>query len=339
MKKNCLKNCMQWFHTSFNQQIAHPIQSQFANFPFPGEIQAILDRTSLISQMIDNTQEENVNVAKLLTQFDSRDPNLSLVFKQVLLKYRRNRAGHTEELLGRTFHLAFSGTIKAELEALDDLVIQPCFQAIQSVSLPRLKKYLSLQAIEQLTGDLQPPPREYDEKFHILQAPTLFFKDLAYFRAKCEQREVPVAIAFLDIDDFKTFNLAHDEVIVDRNLLPRFMLCLEANVYHHGYAYRQGGDEYLVLLPASSQALAIAILDEIRLKLSQLDYPEIPKKTTVSIGLSIADPDCPLTDRELLGYANQAKKFAKNHGKNCIATYDSFPFVTKNLRVVSPVSK
>ena len=52
-----------------------------------------------------------------------------------------------------------------------------------------------------------------------------------------------LAVAFLDIDDFKRFNSDYGETKVDRNLLTRFMQVLEAHVYHHGFAYRQGGKE------------------------------------------------------------------------------------------------
>src|SRR5207253_7063836 len=96
---------------------------------------------------------------------------------------------------------------------------------------------------------------------------------------------------------------------------------LEAHVFHHGHAYRQGGEEYLVLLPSLSRALAIRFLDELRCKLAALTYPGIEERTTVSIGLCVVLPDCPLTDRELLQHANRAEQFAKKEGKNRIATF------------------
>jgi diguanylate cyclase (GGDEF)-like protein len=179
------------------------------------------------------------------------------------------------------------------------------------------------------------PPRQYDEKFHILQAPQLFLPDLAYFRAKCEDRETPLAIAFVDIDDFKSkFNTPHGETKVDRNVLPRFMQAMEAHAFHHGYAYRQGGDEYLILLPSLSRPLAVAFLDELRCKLADLAYPDVAEKTTASIGLCIVDSDCPLTDRELLDRANLAKQFAKENGKNRIATFRGPRFVDQELEIV-----
>lgn len=160
--------------------------------------------------------------------------------------------------------------------------------------------------------------RQYDEKFHILQSPNLF-----HFRAKCEDREATLAVAFLDIDDFKKLNAAHNETKVDRNLLPRFMQTIESHVYHHGYAYRQGGDEYLVILPSISKPLAVDFFGELRRKLSELRYFDTSEQTTVSIGLCLAGPECPLTDRELRERANEAKEFAKKNGKNCIAIYQA----------------
>ena len=67
-----------------------------------------------------------------------------------------------------------------------------------------------------------------------------------------------------------------------------------------------------------------------------MKYPDIDGSTTVSIGVCIAGPDCSLTDRELRDRANQAKKFAKDHDKNCLATYDGLRFVPEELRVVRP---
>lgn len=125
---------------------------------------------------------------------------------------------------------------------------------------------------------------------------------------------------------------------MDRNLLPRFMQTVEAHVFHHGYAYREGGDEYLVLVPSLSKNLAIAFLDELRCKLAALKYPEIEGPTTVSIGVCIVEPDCPLTDRELRDRASRAKQFAKENGRNCIALYDGVRFTPEELRVVKPAN-
>jgi diguanylate cyclase (GGDEF)-like protein len=268
----------------------------------------------------------------------SRPEHLPL-FKQILLRYRRQRAAQTEGLREKTFHAGIIHTLDQDVNSLDAVVATEWFQKGAPQRLPRAKDFLPIQYIEQPAagqGDL--PPRQYDEKFHTLQAPALFLPDLAYFRARCETRETPLTVAFLDIDDFKRFNNAYGETNVDRNLLPQFMLALEGHVYHHGFAYRQGGDEYLILLPSLSRELALAFLDELRRKLAAARYADIDGASTVSIGVCLAEPDCPLTDRELLDRANLAKKFAKDQGKNCTATFAGPRLVAAELQLVRPGS-
>ena len=114
------------------------------------------------------------------------------------------------------------------------------------------------------------------------------------------------------------------------------MRTVEAHVYWHGYAYRQGGDEYLILLPNFSKEIAISFLDELRLKVSKVAYQGIQEKTTVSTGLCVADPDCFLTNRELQEKANIAKEHAKREGKNRIATYSGDNFERNELCIVRP---
>jgi diguanylate cyclase (GGDEF)-like protein len=337
LEKGLLLNALQWFQPDFHQKLVSPIESQFPGFPFAGEIQAVLDQTSQIRQIIDAWEGSPLPLSEVGERLSTQTSDKLGLFKQLVLRYRRERAAYTERLLEKTFHVELTSNVEQEIQTLDALVNEPWFKAIGPSRLPRLKDYLPVQFIEQSgASQAELAPRQYDEKFHILQSPSLFLPDLAYLRAKCEVRDASLTVAFVDIDDFKKFNTDHSETKVDRNLLPRFMQALEAHVYHHGFAYRQGGDEYLILLPSFSWALAISFLDELRLKRFALKYPEIDGSTTVSIGLCIADPDCPLTDRELRDRANEAKEFAKKQGKNCIATYKGARLISSELEVVRP---
>lgn len=337
LKKSLLENALNWFQPQFRQDLLSPIEGHFPNFALPREIRAILHRTEDILQVIKGWPDEPIRVAQLVEKLTGGDPNRSPLFKQIVIRYRRYRAAYIESKTEKTFHLELTNTLEEDVKALDDLVNDEWFQQIEPLRLPRLKDFLPVQYIESATVNQVPfSPRQYDEKFHILQAPNLFLPDLAYFRAKCEDRETPLAVAFVDIDHFKQFNTDHTETKVDRNLLPRFLQAVEAHVFHHGYAYRQGGDEYLMLIPSLSRPLSITFVDELRCKLADLKYPDIEGKTTVSIGLCIVEADCPLTDRELRDRAGQAKMFAKDRGRNCIATYDGPRFIPQELRVVRP---
>jgi diguanylate cyclase (GGDEF)-like protein len=334
LKKSLLENCVNWFIPDLRQRLVSPLEMHFPNYPLPRDVEAVQRRSLQIQETLQKTQGNDIDVAELVQKEWSGDPNIGVLFKQILLRFRRHRATYIEGLLAKTFHPEITRALNQEIDELDATVNGDWFQSIEYRGIPRLKDILPLQLIEESAASLTPlPPRAYDEKFRILYAPTLFQQDLAYFRAKCEARDSPVAIAFLDIDHFKSFNEKYTETLIDRNLLPRLMQTMEAHVYHHGYAYRQGGDEYLILLPSVSKRLAIAFLDELRCKIAELEYPEIKEKTTMSIGLCIAEPDCPLTDRELLERANQAKKEAKQ-SRNCLATYRGPRLVPDELHVV-----
>jgi diguanylate cyclase (GGDEF)-like protein len=336
VKQGLLVNCLSWFQGDFRQNVVSLLEEQFPNYPHPLEVQAVLESWDQLRELV-QAKPEDVALADFFENELVTWPETSRLFKQMILRYRRERAAHTEVYRAKTFHSGIIQTVDEEINALDGIVETAWFQNIESVKLPRAKDFLPIQYIEQSTmKQLELLPRQYDEKFHVLQSPSLFLPDLAYFRARCEMRETPLTVAFLDIDDFKRFNSDHGETKVDRNLLPHFLRTLEAHLYHHGFAYRQGGDEYLVLIPSLSKDLAIAFLDELRLKLAAVKYPEIDGSTTVSIGVCIAEMDCPLTDRELRDCANLAKKFAKDEGKNRIATYDGPRLISNELRIVRP---
>jgi diguanylate cyclase (GGDEF)-like protein len=279
LKKPHVENALNWFQPHFRQNLVSPIESQFPNWALTREIQETLRRTEKITRAVQELAGDSIPLDGLLTKLSSHDPKLLPLFKRIILLYRRYRAAETERLTGKTFHLELAGTLEEEVKALDALTASESFSQIELLRLPRLKDFLPVQYIESAAvSQVTLQPRQYDEKFHILQAPHLFLPDVSYSRSKCEERETPLAIAFVDIDDFKSLNSRYTETKVDRNVLPRFMQALEAHVFHHGYVYRQGGDEYLVLLPSLSRELSIAFLDELRCKLADLSYPEVAEK-------------------------------------------------------------
>jgi diguanylate cyclase (GGDEF)-like protein len=331
-----IKNALSWFRTDFDQRLVTPLAGEFPNRVLPSEVRTLrlqleeLDRyfAGLLTSFQPFTPRD---VKEFMTTLRSRlerhqpegETVPPAVLKTVFVEYRKHLATETERHAAKTFNRELLSTIRKELIQFDALVNSPWFVAFDSKSMPALKDYLSVQRIEALSSDEMLAPRVYDEKFHILLGPTLFFSDLSYHRKKCADRGTMLAIAFLDIDNFKNLNRVHTETKVDTDLLPVFMQTVEAHCYHHGLAYRQGGDEYLVLVPSVSRELAIFFFEELRKKIAALTYWGIPEKTTVSIGLCVAAAGCPFTDRELLGRANQAKTFANENGKDCIATYRS----------------
>jgi diguanylate cyclase (GGDEF)-like protein len=261
------------------------------------------------------------------------DENLLPLLKRIVLEMRRYQAERVERATAKTHNADLIKKIESELTPFDEFLQLSWLHEVTPSQLPRPSDFLSVQAIVASQGDVQRQPREYDEKFHILQAPRLILEDLRYYRHVCATRDAPVTVAYLDIDDFKRLNSKYGEVEVDRRILPRFMQILEEHVFEHGFAYRHGGDEYAMIVPNLDAALAINFFDIVRRRVSDLIYADIEENTTISIGVCSVTSDCFLTDREILERANQAKNFAKSNGKNCIANYSDSGLT--HLRIAS----
>jgi diguanylate cyclase (GGDEF)-like protein len=331
-ERNLLIWCAEWYRDEFRKDLVTLVQ---AEFPRLEHLRELADLEERVQKLIDSLAGPGIE--GLSVEVDDR---WNPLIARIVLAYRLDKATEIEQLREKTSHLEILARLDDVIRPLDDLAGRRWFRETTPLRVPRLTDYLDLERVEKKLGkELKLPRREFDEKFHILQAPSLFLRDLHYYREKCAIRGAPVAVAFLDIDEFKKkFNTPHGETKIDRHVLPRFMRTLEAHVAFHGHAYRQGGDEYLILLPGLSRELAVSFLDELRGKLGALEYPEVAQRTTVSIGLCVAGPDCPLTDRELRERANRAEGFAKQSGRNRIATYRGTHLVDEDLYVAAPAT-
>jgi hypothetical protein len=172
------------------------------------------------------------------------NPTLVPLFKVIFLQARLAKARFIDQQRVRTTNPKIIIALDDQLSAYDGLIREDWFQAATPDYPPTLRDILTLEQVEKMDAQAHLPEREYDEKFHLLQAPGLFLSDLHFFRGKCGVRGLPLAIAFLDIDKFKDFNTTVGHTNVNRNVLPVFMAAVEAQIYGHGYAYRMSGDEY-----------------------------------------------------------------------------------------------
>jgi diguanylate cyclase (GGDEF)-like protein len=179
---------------------------------------------------------------------------------------------------------------------------------------PRVTDFVNVGVINELSNG-----RKTDEKFGILSAPTLFSIDFAEAAEGAFSRDRSFAVAFIDIDDFKAFNSRHTETEVDQDMLPTFMRAIEAYCHGRAYAYRQGGDEYLVILRNAVPKESRAFFEGLQAHISTIEYPaNIKSKPTVSIGVHVIDGNNEVTVFEAKKLANEAKNIAKKAGKDCI---------------------
>jgi diguanylate cyclase (GGDEF)-like protein len=269
-----------------------------------------------------------------LAEAPELNPTLVPLFKALFLQARLAKARFIDQQRARTTNSTIITALDDQLKVYTGLIREDWFQAASPEFPPSLRDILTLEQVEKITADARLQERQYDEKFHLLQAPGLFLPDLNFFRGKCGVRGLPLAIAFLDIDKFKDFNTTVGHTNVNRNVLPVFMAAVEAQIYGHGYAYRMSGDEYALLMPNADSELAQAFLKSLRRRVAALAYLGTEKTITLSVGLCIADQDCFLTDDELLQRGEKAMAFAKEKGRNRIAGYIGKLFDDRELAIL-----
>ena len=267
------------------------------------------------------------------------DGALVPLFKTLFLRARLAKARECDQQRSRTTNPLVIAALEEKRKIYDGIIREKWFQEAEPEPPPSLREMLTLERIEQLDIDARLPERKYDEAFHLLQSQSLFLPDLHYYRAKCGVRDLPVAITFIDIDKFKDFNTALGETHVDRHVLPVFMKAVEAHIYGHGFAYRHGrGDEFAILMPNADVDLAMTFVCGLRKRVAKLGFLGTEKRITMSAGICVANPDCFLTDGELLQKAERAKNFAKSEGRDRVAGYGGNLFDESELRVFTPAT-
>ena len=158
--------------------------------------------------------------------------------------------------------------------------------------------------------------------------------DTAFLRAAQAQNEQPVLdgpdrrgqqahasywLAVMDIDHFKQVNdnfghLIGDEVLL---LLARLM---RASYRFHDQLYRFGGEEFVVLMRATSHDNALGALERFRRQVEQHAFPQVGR-ITISIGFAPLRADD--TPTGAFDRADKAVYYAKSHGRNRICSFST----------------
>lgn len=126
-------------------------------------------------------------------------------------------------------------------------------------------------------------------------------------------------LAVIDIDFFKRINdrfghLYGDEVLV---LLSNIM---RESFRGYDKLFRFGGEEFVAILRATDQDGASRALERFRGAVAAYNFPQIGQ-VTVSIGfVKIAQQAIPT---EVLGHADDALYYAKEHGRNRLCQYEA----------------
>jgi diguanylate cyclase (GGDEF)-like protein len=128
------------------------------------------------------------------------------------------------------------------------------------------------------------------------------------------------SLVFIDLDHFKQVNDVYGH-LVGSKLLWTIGAILKGNLRLIDYAFRYGGDEFVVLLPQTNKQNALRVARRLkRLLASKVFFEEenLNIKVTASIGVA-AFPADGRTPKDILRKADEAMYVVKNSTRNNIA--------------------
>lgn len=142
---------------------------------------------------------------------------------------------------------------------------------------------------------------------------------LAQELARSLRYQRPFAVLMLDLDHFKAVNDRHGHQVGDQ-VLQRFVQRVSATLRPNDVLGRFGGEEFVVLLPETNGASALATAERVRQAVRQPD-PALPT-VSVSIGLT----DWQTHDRSvdaLIERSDRALYVAKSRGRDRVETVNT----------------
>jgi len=145
--------------------------------------------------------------------------------------------------------------------------------------------------------------------------------------------EKPISLVFFDIDYFKQFNDSYGHIIGDNCLKQISTMLLESTIAKRlgDLVCRYGGEEFIVLLPASDLIYAKVVADNIKQHIEMLCIPHNKTKlidtcyVTVSVGYACEIDLKNNNASSLIQKADEALYKAKNSGRNNVCQYKKEP--------------
>jgi len=133
-----------------------------------------------------------------------------------------------------------------------------------------------------------------------------------------ERTGQPLAFVMFDLDHFKEVNDVYGHLAGDE-LLKAVATIVQENIRRQDLAVRFGGDEFLLLLPATDRLGAAELAEKLRTVISNTTFPGCIGgiKVTASFGISLY-PDDGRNPEELLRIADDFLYRAKKEGRNRI---------------------
>lgn len=137
-------------------------------------------------------------------------------------------------------------------------------------------------------------------------------------RARASRNRSALCLALIDLDDFKQLNDTHGHSAGD-DALAAVAQALHLCLRPHDVIGRYGGEEFLVLLPATALRRGECVIERIRQSLAGQRFPCGDKNLQLTFSAGVAQHVAGEDMESLLRRADAALYRAKREGKNRVA--------------------
>lgn len=194
---------------------------------------------------------------------------------------------------------------EAEIQRLRNVELARALEALEQAN---REKSALVQALELQV--IQDPLTKLYNRRHLEDT-------LAEEFAQAQKTYRPLAVAIIDVDNFKHINDQFSHQIGD-NVLQTIAEVMSRSARLTDIVARYGGEEFVLVLPRTTLEAAIRVCERLRTAVEGHDWSSIHPDLRVSISLGLA-ADIHLSNHEkLLGAADAKLYEAKHAGKNCL---------------------
>jgi len=184
---------------------------------------------------------------------------------------------------------------------------------------PRLEnpKIIELRAFEEATASV------YRDELTGLYNYRFFEECLRREILSAERCRLPVSLVMIDIDDFKGYNDAHGHPL-GNTALQIIAECLSSSLRKLDASIRYGGEEFALILPATTKVSAREVAERVRQTVASCHFPTSGPKSFETLTVSLGVATCPAdarSDSALVHCADRALYAAKSAGRNRVELF------------------